>query len=181
MVVAEKAAYLTLTLVIPLMVIEMAVVVGRPRLGRDAVRPASLAFTLPLVSTHIAEGIAFPEADESGRVDGGWASHQLATSMDYSPGSRSANWMLGAVNAHAAHHLFPEICHVHYVELSALIRETALEHGVRYNEMPFGDAIRSHFRHLKRMGSAIDLATGANPPESAGFSRNSKQEPVASG
>jgi fatty acid desaturase len=80
------------------------------------------AFTLPLVSTHIAEEIAFPQADEGGYVDGCWETHQLATSMDYSPDSRLANWLLGAVNAHAAHHLFPEVCHVHYVALSKIIR-----------------------------------------------------------
>ena len=71
---------------------------------------ASLAFTLPLVSTHIAEEIAFPEADGAGYVEGCWATHQLATSMDYSPESRLANWVLGAVNTHAAHHLFPDVC-----------------------------------------------------------------------
>ena len=74
--------------------------------------------------------------------------------MDYSPESRLANWLLGAVNAHAAHHLFPDVCHVHYVALSRIIRETAHEHGVRYHAMPFPAALRSHFRHLRRMGAA---------------------------
>ena len=124
---------------------------------------ASLAFTLPLVSTHVAEEIAFPEADESGHIEGCWATHQLATSMDYSPDSRLANWLLGAVNAHAAHHLFPDVCHVHYVALSRIIRETAREYGVAYHAMPFPAALRSHFRHLKRMGAGPTPLPEARP------------------
>ncbi len=150
-VAAEKLIYLTAMLVVPLIVIDQpwpAIVLGFALMHGAA----SLAFTLPLVSTHVAEEIAYPEADERGYVDGSWAAHQLATSMDYSPESRLANWVLGAVNAHAAHHLFPDVCHVHYVALSKIIRETAGEYGVTYHAMPFPAALRSHFRHLKRMG-----------------------------
>jgi linoleoyl-CoA desaturase len=152
-VALEKAVYFTLVLVVPLLVINQpwwAIV-----LGFGAMQcAASLAFTLPLVSTHIALEIAFPEADADGYVDGSWATHQLATSMDYSPDSRAANWLLGAVNAHAAHHLFPDVCHVHYVALSKIIRETAQEFGVPYHAMPFPAALRSHFRLLKRLGES---------------------------
>ena len=167
---AEKAAYLTLMLVVPLLVVDQpwwAVVLGFALMQCAA----SLAFTLPLVSTHIAEEIAFPEADGAGYVEGCWATHQLATSMDYSPESRLANWLLGAVNAHAAHHLFPDVCHVHYVALSRIIRETAREHGVRYHAMPFPAALRSHFRHLKRMGQPPTLLPVARPlhPGASGF------------
>jgi linoleoyl-CoA desaturase len=150
---AEKMVYLAAMLVVPLLVLDQpwwAVVLGFALMHCAA----SLAFTLPLVSTHIAEDIAFPQADEGGYVDGCWATHQLATSMDYSPDSRLANWLLGAVNAHAAHHLFPDVCHVHYVALSKIIREVAKEYGVPYHAMPFPAALRSHFRHLKRMGEA---------------------------
>lgn len=151
-VAAEKLVYLAATLALPLAVLDQPwwAVVGGFALMHGA---ASLAFTLPLVSTHIAEEIAFPEADAEGQVPGGWATHQLATSMDYSPESRLANWLLGAVNAHAAHHLFPDVCHVHYVALSRIIRETAREHGVPYHALPFPAALRSHFRHLKRLGN----------------------------
>jgi linoleoyl-CoA desaturase len=150
-VALEKLAYFGLMLVIPLLVLDQpwwGVVLGFVVMQCAA----SLAFTIPLVSTHIAEGITFPEVDAAGQVEGSWASHQLATSMDYSPDSRLANWFLGAVNAHAAHHLFPEVCHVHYIALSAIIQQTAREHRVRYNAMPFSEAIQSHFRHLKKMG-----------------------------
>jgi linoleoyl-CoA desaturase len=155
-VAAEKLVYLSVMLVVPLLVLDQpwwAVVLGFVLMQFAA----SLAFTLPLVSTHIAEEVAFPEADREGFVEGSWATHQLATSMDYSPESRLANWLLGAVNAHAAHHLFPDVCHVHYVAISGIIRETAREFGVPYHAMPFPAALRSHFRHLKRMGAAPAL------------------------
>lgn len=151
-VATEKLAYFALMLGLPLLVLDQswwAVVLGFAVMQCAA----SLTFTLPLVSTHVAEEIAFPSADEDGYVEGCWATHQLATSMDYSPESRLANWLLGAVNAHAAHHLFPDVCHVHYVALSKIIRETAQEYGVPYHAMPFPAALRSHFRNLKRMGA----------------------------
>jgi linoleoyl-CoA desaturase len=172
-VASEKLAYFALMLVIPLLVLDQpwwAVVLGFAVMQCAA----SLAFTLPLVSTHVAGEIAFPEADESGFVEGSWATHQLATSMDYSPESRLANWVLGAVNAHAAHHLFPDICHVHYVALSKIIEETAHEYGVPYHAMPFAAALRSHFRHLKRMGAEP-------PPPSAGEDADRRIEVVEVG
>ena len=164
---AEKLAYFTVMLVVPLLVLDQpwwAVVLGFAVMQCAA----SLAFTLPLVSTHVAEEIAFPQADESGFVEGSWATHQLATSMDYSPDSRLANWLLGAVNAHAAHHLFPDVCHVHYVALSKIIREVAQEYGVPYHAMPFPAALRSHFRHLKRMGEAPTPLPEGDVAEMAG-------------
>ena len=152
-VALEKAVYLGLTLVVPILVIDRPA--WQVALGFVAMQLASsLAFTMPLVSTHIAEGIAFPEADDQGRIAGSWAAHQLATSMDYSPESRLANWLLGAVNAHAAHHLFPDVCHVHYVPLSRIIRETASEYGVRYNAMSYPAALRSHFPATSHAASA---------------------------
>src|SRR4051794_783453 len=172
-VACEKLAYFALMLVIPLLVLDQpwwAVVLGFAVMQCAA----SLAFTLPLVSTHVAGEIAFPEADESGLVEGSWATHQLATSMDYSPDSRLANWVLGAVNAHAAHHLFPDICHVHYVALSRIIEETAHEYGVPYHAMPFAAALRSPSRHLKRMGAGP-------PPPSIGEDADRRIEGVQVG
>jgi linoleoyl-CoA desaturase len=73
--------------------------------------------------------------------------------MDYCPTSRVANALLGGFNCHAAHHLFPEVSHVHYVAISKIIKETAGELGLRYHELPYLAMIRSHFRFLKWMGA----------------------------
>jgi linoleoyl-CoA desaturase len=50
------------------------------------------------------------------------------------------------------HHLFPGVCHAHYIPLSEIIKQTAAECGLTYREVTMGQAIASHFRLLKRMG-----------------------------
>jgi linoleoyl-CoA desaturase len=96
----------------------------------------SLVFVYSLIGTHFCEETSFPEVDADGYVSG----------------SRVANFLLGGFNCHAAHHLFPDVCHVHYVAISAIIQETCQEYGVPYHVSPFFAMIRSHFRFLKRMG-----------------------------
>lgn len=147
-----KATYLTLTLALPMARLDVPwwqIIAGF--VVMHAV--VSVVFVYSLICTHFAEETVFPALDEAERVAGSWAEHQLAASLDYSPESKLANVLLGGFNAHAAHHLFPDVCHVHYVALSRIIRETAAECGVRYNALPYLAAVRSHFRFLKRMGA----------------------------
>ena len=113
---------------------------------------ASSVFIYLLIGTHFAEETAFPEIDAEGRIDGNWAIHAMRTSLDWNPESRIANAIAGGANAHAAHHLFPRVCHIHYPAISRIIRETAHEFGVVYNEGTLSHAIASHFRFLKRVG-----------------------------
>jgi linoleoyl-CoA desaturase len=149
--VLAKATYLSLVIAAPMIVLDIPcwqVVVGFVLMHFVV----SLVFVYSLICTHFSEETAFPTMDGDGCVAGSWATHQLAASLDYSPTSRLANFLLGGFNAHAAHHLFPDVCHVHYVEISKIIKVTAHELGLRYNELPYLAALRSHFRFLKRMG-----------------------------
>ena len=43
------------------------------------------------------------------------------------------SWFIGGLNYQIEHHLFPSICHVHYYELSKIVKETALEFGLPYH------------------------------------------------
>jgi linoleoyl-CoA desaturase len=112
-----------------------------------------LVFVSSLIGTHFCEETAFPQVDPDGHLRGSWAGHQLATSLDYPLTSRLANFLLGGFNCHAAHHLFPEVCHVHYIAISGIIQATCGELGLPYHELPYSAMIRSHFRFLKRMGT----------------------------
>jgi linoleoyl-CoA desaturase len=57
------------------------------------------------------------------------------------------------LNYQIEHHLFPNICHVHYPQIAPIVRETAEEFGVPYmvNDT-FGDAIKSHLNLLHQYG-----------------------------
>jgi linoleoyl-CoA desaturase len=77
----------------------------------------------------------------------------MCTSVDYNADSVFFNWTLGGFNAHALHHLLPNICHVHYLEILPIFREVAQKHGLIYMEMPYFKSLAAHFRFLKAMGS----------------------------
>jgi linoleoyl-CoA desaturase len=77
----------------------------------------------------------------------------MCTSLDYNSGSVFCNWTLGGFNAHALHHLLPNICHVHYLDILPIFRQTANEFGIEYMEVNYPAALASHFRFLKAMGA----------------------------
>ena len=49
--------------------------------------------------------------------------------------------------------LFPNICHIHYRKIAAIVRETARECKLPYHVQPsFIRAVQNHGRMLKRLG-----------------------------
>lgn len=112
----------------------------------------SIIFTAVLGVSHLSDKVIHPEPDENGRMNMSWPKLQMLTSADYNSGSVFFNWTLGGFNAHALHHLLPNICHVHYLKILPIFRQTAKEYGIEYIEMPYYKALISHFRFLKLMG-----------------------------
>ncbi|HKU94701.1 MAG TPA: acyl-CoA desaturase [Vineibacter sp.] len=152
--IACKTIYLAIVAGIPMVVLDVAwwhVVVGAMAMSASA----SILFVMLLIGTHFAEETQFPYVDRDGCLAHDWAEHALLTSVDWSPQSRLAVFIAGGANCHVAHHLFPTVSHVHYIAISAIIRQTAAEFGLRYHCMTLPGLVRSHFRFLKRMG-AID-------------------------
>jgi linoleoyl-CoA desaturase len=151
--VLAKATYLTLAILAPM--VRLSIPWWQVFAGFVLMHLViSLVFVYSLIGTHFCEETAFPKVDIHGCVEGSWATHQLAASLDYCPNSLLANFLLGGFNCHAAHHLFPDVCHVHYVAISKIIKQTCTEQGVPYHELPYLAMIRSHFRFLKRMGAS---------------------------
>ena len=82
-----------------------------------------------------------------------WAARQAESSVDFARGSRLLGWYLGGLNFQIEHHLFPEVCHVHYAALAAIIEATCLAHGVPYHaERTLRHAIAAHHRYLRALG-----------------------------
>jgi linoleoyl-CoA desaturase len=112
----------------------------------------SLLFVAMLVGTHFFDEAAFPVTAREDELPDNWAVHQLRTSCDWNPRSRLAAFLSGGANAHAMHHLFPGICHVHYRGLTPLLEAATARHEVCYNRKTLWEMIVSHFRFLRRMG-----------------------------
>jgi linoleoyl-CoA desaturase len=146
-----KALYLATTFVVPLAAIDLPA--WQILLGiLIASGVSSILFVGLLIGTHFAEEAAFPALDAQQRLPHDWAEHALLTAVDWSPESRLAHSIAGGVNAHAAHHLFPTLCHVHYRAIVHIIRDTAQEFGVPYNVTTLPRMIASHFRFLRALG-----------------------------
>lgn len=103
---------------------------------------------------HCVEEAEFPQpSPETGRIETSWAVHQVETTVDFAPRNRFIAWLVGGLNYQIEHHLFPQICHVHYPALAPIVEQTSREFGVRYTAHPtLLGGILSHFRWLRRMG-----------------------------
>jgi linoleoyl-CoA desaturase len=102
---------------------------------------------------HVVEGAEQPEPDENGVVHCDWAIHQLKTTSDFARNNLFLGWYIGGLNFQIEHHLFPNISHIHYRNLSRIVEKTAKDFGLTYNLKPtFFSAFASHVRRLKALG-----------------------------
>ncbi len=103
-------------------------------------------------TAHVMTTTAFPNP-ENGQLETNWAVHQLLTTTNYSPRSRVFSWFIGGLNFQVEHHLFPQISHVHYKKLSAMVKKTAEKHKFPYYVEPsFMVALGKHYQMLKMLG-----------------------------
>jgi linoleoyl-CoA desaturase len=112
----------------------------------------SYAFIFGLIGSHFSDEAHFQNLDANGYLPHSWSIHQLMTSVDYHAKSLWANLVFGGFNAHAAHHLFPSVSHIHYPAIFRIIEEACHEYNIPYKNLTMGQAIRAHFRYLKKMG-----------------------------
>ena len=87
-------------------------------------------------------------------IKNGWARHQMETTSNFAMRNRFITWFCGGLNYQVEHHLFPEICSIHYEKISLIVQQVATEYKVPYKYyeglMP---AIRSHYNVLKKFSS----------------------------
>ena len=113
---------------------------------------------------HIIGETEFYMPDADGSVENNWAIHQLLTTCNSAHGSTVFSWFIGGLNYQIEHHLFANICHVHYKKISPIIKQTALEYGLPYHQhRTFLGALKSHFTLLNALGTGkYDKDLGAN-------------------
>lgn len=150
--IATKIFYVGYTLVVPLIVLSMPA--WQVAVGWVIVHAViGLLAALVLLPSHCMEHAVFRDHDAKLSPEG-WALAQVETTLDFAPESPIANFFLGGFNTNVVHHIFTQISHVHYGELTQILYVTAKEHGIKVHAMSLTSAIRSHFRFLKSMGSA---------------------------
>lgn len=113
-----------------------------------------LTLALIFQSAHVLEETEFFLPDENGSVENNWAIHQMKTTANFSNKSRWFSWLIGGLNFQIEHHLFPNICHVHYRKISKIVKETAEEfHVPYYQHKTFIGALKSHFTLVNKLGT----------------------------
>lgn len=116
---------------------------------------AGLMLGLIFQPAHVMETSEFPMPDDNNNIENTWAVHQMYTTANFAPKNFWLNWYAGGLNYQIEHHLFPNICHIHYKKISKIVRETAKEYGIPYNVQPsFTAAIWNHGKMLKKLGRA---------------------------
>jgi linoleoyl-CoA desaturase len=113
----------------------------------------SIIFTSVLGVSHLSDFVHHPIPDKDGKLQMSWPKLQMITSVDYNADSVFLNWTLGGFNAHALHHLLPNISHVHYLKILPIFIETAEKHNINYMNMPYKEALSSYYRFLYKMGN----------------------------
>lgn len=104
---------------------------------------------------HVIEGTEYPLPDEHHKLENTWAVHQLHTTTNFGNKSRWFSWYVGGLNFQIEHHLFPNICHVHYRKISVIVESTAREYNLPYKSATtFVDALLGHARLLKQLGTS---------------------------
>lgn len=151
--ILTKALYYVFILIIPLLVVNIA---WYWTILFFLIMHFIQGLTLSMVfqTAHVMEHTEFPEPDvNTSKFENNWAIHQLQTTMNYAPKSRVFAWFIGGLNYQVEHHLFPNICHIHYPKLSKIVRETAQEFGLPYHVKPtFMEALGEHARMLRQLG-----------------------------
>jgi linoleoyl-CoA desaturase len=158
--IGSKAMVVAMMVVIPLLMHPWWVVV----IGVVVVFGLS-GFVLGIVFqlAHAVEEADF--ADSCAPTAIHWHEWQVLTSVDFCHGrglvARAVTWYAGGLNFQTEHHLFTTLPHTIYPAIAPTVAETCAEFGIRYQVQPsLRMAIRSHYRHVRRMSRPITPAEG---------------------
>jgi linoleoyl-CoA desaturase len=147
-----KIIYYGVMIVLPIYMLGFTKwIVGFLALSMFAGFVLSIVFQL----AHTVEETSFPVPADNNNIENEWAIHQIETTANFATKNKVICWLVGGLNFQIEHHLFPKISHIHYPEISKIIKKTCEEFDVKYVEFRrMRDAVISHTMHLKRMGNA---------------------------
>jgi linoleoyl-CoA desaturase len=114
---------------------------------------SGLHLAIVFMMAHAVEHVEFPLPDNSGNLENDYFVHQICTTVNFSTGKFWPGLLSGGLNQQIEHHLFPNICTIHYPAMAKIVQQTTKEYGIPYNDIPtFWGAVKSHVRFLYRLG-----------------------------
>ena len=153
-----KIYYIALHFIIPIFLVGLSwwvVLIGFLIMQLIAGFTLSVVFQL----AHVVEPTEYPLPDDQGNIENSWAVHQLFTTANFAKKDKLLSWFIGGLNYQIEHHLFPNISHIHYPKIAEIVKKTAMEFQLPYNEFhTFRSAFYSHMRSLKTLGKKPELS-----------------------
>jgi linoleoyl-CoA desaturase len=113
---------------------------------------ASIFSLMVLLSPHANTSSEFPVPDDGNTLPHGWFMHMLITTNDITHDNWFTRFFMGCFNFHVAHHLFPNINHIYYPEVTGLLKEYAAKYDLPYRQYSLGVSLGKHYRLLKENG-----------------------------
>ncbi|NMM50883.1 fatty acid desaturase family protein [Marinigracilibium pacificum] len=151
-----KAFYIGIFLVLPIVVLNQPVWLT---ISMFVVMHMVAGVLLSLIfqPAHVVPTSDFIMQDEQ-LIQENWSVHQILTTSNFAMRNKVLSYFIGGLNFQVEHHLFPNICHIHYPEISKIIQKTTEKYKLPYfYEKSFRSALKSHFKLLKTLGRQDEL------------------------
>ena len=149
--ILSKAIYAFLILVLPFFMIELPwwqIGLGIYTIYLTITVLLVIILLMPTEPMENFRGIDSQLPDES------WVREIMRHYVDFSPGSHFLNQVSGGSNMNVVHHLFPEVNHMHYVEISRLLKQISEEYGVSYSTQNVSKVIAIHLNYIRSVHHA---------------------------
>ena len=151
--ISWKIIYFTYALIIPILVSPLVwwiVVLAFISMHLLVGLLVSVVFQI----AHIMPKMEFPLPNDEGEMESNWYRHQFDTTTNFSPKSNILFWLTGGLNYQVEHHVLPDVCHIHYKNISGIVAKTAIEFNIPYHVKPtLALALGDHIKMLKKLGN----------------------------
>ena len=115
-----------------------------------------LMLSFMFLPNHIMPSCSFPKHRYQSK---NWHVHQLQNTTNHSAKNKLVTWLLGGLNFHIEHHLFPNICHTHLSDIADIVKNIAYKYNLGYNEKKtWIAAIADHYRMLYLLGNNQEMS-----------------------
>lgn len=147
----SKLLYFTYALIIPLFIASSPYMIIGSFLLMHFITGILISTVFQIA--HVLPDTNFPLPEDNNEIQTNWYTHQMQTTANFSPKGKLFSWLIGGLNYQVEHHLFPNICHVHYRKISIIVSRTAKEYNIPYivNKSVF-TAMVKHIKMLNQLG-----------------------------
>ncbi len=108
-----------------------------------------LAFTLG--GAHSSTHNHYHSPNAHGELNNSYFRHQIETNVDFYAQSKFWGLLFGGINAHAAHHLYPQMTSAHYPKISEFLEELCPKYGIKYINVSLLRLYIDHWKYLREL------------------------------